>query len=132
MATEVKPATDKQIGFLKRLVGEKNILADIDYGSLSSLEAHKMIDRIQKQPKGNNSDGYPVVRSNPAIDEKSLGQAVGMAFKLAWDANHDPETGDILARDEDRFKQVVARLVRLSLETQDLVRVALANKEAGL
>jgi len=126
-----RPASQKQIGFLKHLIAEKGVVADIDFNSLSSFEAHKLIDEIQAKPKGDSNNGYPVVRSLPAFDDRQLGQTVGMCFKLAHEVFHDPESGDILANDEARFKQVVARLVRLSLETQELVRVALANKKGG-
>jgi hypothetical protein len=130
MAKESRPATDKQISYLKKLVRDRKVMTNIDYDSLSSFEASKLIDRIQNAPKGDSGKGYPAVKSVPAADDKDIGAMHGMCFKLAHVCSCNA-SGDIPEDKEEQFKATVANLARLSMESMANVR-AVIPRETGL
>lgn len=101
-------ATTKQIGYLKRLVGERGYQGDIDYDGLSGKEASSLIDEMVNLPKKEQSKGNSGSsgRANPKIEPEQLKITHGLCLKLVF--NSMAEDGRIPKGQEKQFIQNVS------------------------
>jgi hypothetical protein len=123
-----RPASHRQLGYLKNLVSDRGVMANIDYESLSSFEASKLIEKVKGTPKGGNGS-HPVVKSTLDMDETSIRIMHGMVFKLVFQAANT--NGDIPASKEDLFKQTVAKISNLYLESLRNVKANIPKQKTG-
>ena len=107
-------ATQKQIGFIRRLKRDRNIQADIDFDNLSAKEASELIEKLKKSPKAAETKQPETER--PQKDDNELRIEAAMCFKLAHQSLADSQ-GKVPENRKEVFRGIVTDLVVLFNES---------------